>query len=384
MKAEKSYYIVSALGELALELPYLAYYIFQTLGLGYAYLYMAIFSLVFGLLDFPTGGLADRLGRKRVFTTGIILVGLNFFLLAFLIHPVTIVAAALLFGTGSALQSGSFEAWIADEMKKANMFDELDKVFGKAVSLSLMADVTAGILGSLITFLVGYWWTIPFGGFASLTAASLALILMSENVGGEKSKPYGELLKKGANVLLRKRSLLYLTIGQTLFVAGAYAYWETLTPVYSERWIPEALFGVIGAAMHLPAVFTTAYAHKFGRRLGMAKSTIILSWSWAFFCTLMIFLFDPYSTITLVVVLESTYATRYPIIEFWQNTLIPSTVRATVLSGISTMTHVGQSFVLFVLSPFVEIYGTTFGLAAAVALSGFSVIAFLLAGQHGN
>lgn len=64
LRNEKFYYIVSALNEFALEVPYLAYYIFQTLGLGFAYLYMAIFALVFGLLDYPTGGIADRIGRN--------------------------------------------------------------------------------------------------------------------------------------------------------------------------------------------------------------------------------------------------------------------------------------------------------------------------------
>jgi hypothetical protein len=48
------------------------------------------------------------------------------------------------------------------------------------------------------------------------------------------------------------------------------------------------------------------------------------------------------------------------------------------------MTHVGQSFVLFTLSPFVEVYGTFFGLACAAALSGASVIALFLISQNNN
>jgi MFS family permease len=382
LRTEKIYYVVSALNEFALEIPYLAYYIFQTLGLGFAYLYMATFALVFGLLDYPTGGLADRIGRKRTFAFGIFLVGINFLLLAYFIHPITIIIAAVLFGFGSALQSGSLEAWIADEMKRANMFEELDRIFGRAVSLSLIADVTAGILGSLITFLGGYRWTIPFGGAVALTTAVLAMTIMKENVGEGERQPYSRVLKKGAKILLRKKPLVFLTLSQTLFVAGAYAYWETLTPVYSERGIPEEMFGVIGAAMHLPAVFTTAYAHKLGRRLGIKKSAIVLSFGWAVFCSLMMFLVHPNLTIILVIILESTLATRHPIMEFWQNTLIPSDVRATVLSGISTMTHVGQSFVLFILSPFVEVYGTFFGLVSAAVLSGVSVIALLLISQN--
>ncbi|MEM3580536.1 MAG: hypothetical protein QXQ64_04645, partial [Candidatus Bathyarchaeia archaeon] len=61
-----------------------------------------------------------------------------------------------------------------------------------------------------------------------------------------------------------------------------------------------------------------------------------------------------------------------PIIEFWRNILIPSSVRATVLSGLSTLTHVGQSFALFILSPLVQVYGTIWGLLSAVALTTVS------------
>ncbi|MEM3642233.1 MAG: MFS transporter [Candidatus Bathyarchaeia archaeon] len=219
MRTERIYYLVSILNEFALEVPYLAYYIFQTLGLGFAYLYMAIFALVFGILDYPTGGIADRIGRKRTFAFGTFLVGINFLLSAFFVHPLTIVLAALFFGLGSALQSGSFEAWIADEMKRADRFEEFDRVFGRAVSLGLIADVTAGILGSLITFLGGYWWTIPFGGTVALTAAVLAITVMRENVGEEERQPYSELLKKGAKILLGKKALMFLTLSQTLFIA---------------------------------------------------------------------------------------------------------------------------------------------------------------------
>ncbi|MEM3153855.1 MAG: MFS transporter [Candidatus Bathyarchaeia archaeon] len=353
------YYLVSALGEFSFEIPYLAYYLFQSLGLGYSFLYMAVFALVFGLFDYPTGGLADRFGRKRTYALGLAFVALNYLMVSFYPFPVIVILAAFLAGFGAALQSGSLEAWITDELGKGGKIEDLDKVFGRGTSFSLVADVVAGIAGSTITFVVGYWWTIPTAGIIAMAAFVFAMIFMPENWGVGEREPYTKLLKEGARWILGKKSLLFLGLAQSFFIAGAYSYWETLTPVYGERGIPEALFGLIGSAMHLPAVVTTAYAHRLTRKVGCRKATVILSWAWTGSCLLITYLAHPAATIALVIVLESLIATRHPIIEFWRNTLIPSGIRATVLSGLSTLMHVGQSFAFFILSPLVQIYGTT-------------------------
>ncbi|MEM2643027.1 MAG: MFS transporter [Candidatus Bathyarchaeia archaeon] len=366
------YYMVSALGEFSFEIPYLAYYLFQSLGLGYSFLYMAVFALVFGLLDYPTGGLADRFGRKRTYALGLAFVGINYLIVASYTFPAVVVLAAFLAGFGAALQSGSLEAWITDELGKIGKFEDLDKVFGRGTSFSLVADVAAGIVGSTITFMVGYWWTIPTAGIIAVAAFVFAMIFMPENWGAGEREPYTKLLKDGAKWILGKKTMLFLGLAQTFFIAGAYSYWETLTPVYGERGIPEALFGLICSAMHLPAVVTTAYAYHLTRKFGCRKTVVILSWAWTGSCLLITFLAHPAATIALVIVLESLIATRHPIIEFWRNILIPSSVRATVLSGLSTLTHVGQSFALFILSPLVQVYGTIWGLLSAVALTTVS------------
>ncbi|MEM3090726.1 MAG: MFS transporter, partial [Candidatus Bathyarchaeia archaeon] len=118
------YYLVSALGEFSFEIPYLAYYLFQSLGLGYSFLYMAVFALVFGLFDYPTGGLADRFGRKRTYALGLAFVALNYLMVSFYPFPVIVILAAFLAGFGAALQSGSLEAWITDELGKGGKIED--------------------------------------------------------------------------------------------------------------------------------------------------------------------------------------------------------------------------------------------------------------------
>jgi len=372
MHVTRAFYLISALAEFASEVPYLSFYLFLHLGLGYVFLYTAISTLVFGILDYPTGGLADRYGRRRVYALGIALLGCNYLLASLSVSTTSVVLAGFLAGIGAALRSGSLDAWIVDKLDEIGMKGEMDRVFGRQNSYALVADVLAGVFGSSITFIGGYWWTIPTAGIVALAASGITMISMSENWGRDKGTKYAGLLKEGIGYILNKRSLLTLGLAQTFFTIGAYSYWEVLIPIYSERGIPETFFGLIGTAMHFPAIITTAYMHRLTRRIGVAKSTLLLSWTWTTFCALMVFLVTPSSTVFLAIILESLFATRYPMVGVWQNTLIPSDMRATVLSGLSTMRNIGQSFVLFALSPFVQTQGTLLGLSAAIILTAIA------------
>ena len=84
---------------------------------------------------------------------------------------------------GGALRSDSLEAWITDEMKNEGKLHDLDRIFCRSVSLSLMADVLAGGLGSLATFLGNYWLTLLVGGLSMLITAFITIIIMRENYG---------------------------------------------------------------------------------------------------------------------------------------------------------------------------------------------------------
>ena len=57
-------------------------------------------------------------------------------------------------------------------------------------------------------------------------------------------------------------------------------------------------------------------------------------------------------------------------------------MRATVLSGLSTMRNIGQSFVLFALSPFVQMKGTSLGLFASVIFTAIANYMLFVMGEY--
>lgn len=72
-------------------------------------LFMSIW-LVSGLLDIPTGALADRLGRKRMYIIGVGLLSLYPLAYAFRLPVIAIIGVSLLSAFGSALRSGTLMA----------------------------------------------------------------------------------------------------------------------------------------------------------------------------------------------------------------------------------------------------------------------------------
>ncbi len=96
---------------------------------------MATYSAMALLLELPTGGLADRLGRKRVyvFSLGLNWLGALCFFLAD--SPLTLLISAGLMGAARALSSGTLDAWFVERHRELHQAGDtsLQQALGKGV-----------------------------------------------------------------------------------------------------------------------------------------------------------------------------------------------------------------------------------------------------------
>ncbi len=128
------------------------------------------------LLEIPTGGLADAIGRKPIALASQTATLLSFAFLLVLTGPITLLAYALFQGVGAALHSGALEAWYVDKLRATGPAVDLQKNLATiSVAQTAAMLVGAAIGGSLPAMTSGLDLPWPLSGFGVALLAGLVL-----------------------------------------------------------------------------------------------------------------------------------------------------------------------------------------------------------------
>jgi len=161
-------------------------------------LLMGVYSLTIVLLEVPTGGLADAIGRKRVamLAYGIILTaGLVLF---FSFSFQAFVIAFILSGVGRALASGSLDAWFVDALLNIDPEIDIQPSLAKAGTITLVSLGIGTLLGGAIPRVLsglpaeGTAVLTPFSATILLSGLILAVLLVVIGLYVEESHSYGD------------------------------------------------------------------------------------------------------------------------------------------------------------------------------------------------
>lgn len=175
------YAALAGLLELAIALPMPVLVLHMTgRGLDLALIGIAFTAraLLVVLLELPTGGLADAIGRRPIALASQLFTLASFVLLLFVTGPLTALAYAVLQGIGSALHSGALDAWYVDELHRIDAQTPLQPHLA-AVDLAqaagmLVGSAIGGLLPSLTAQLELPW---PLSGFGISLFAGVILRL---------------------------------------------------------------------------------------------------------------------------------------------------------------------------------------------------------------
>ena len=248
---QRVYYLIVSLFWLSTALPMALMVLFiqsRGLNLFQVGVVMGVYSLTIVLLEVPTGGLADAMGRKRVaiIAYGCLAMASCAFLFAFSFPA--ILGAFILYGTGRALSSGALDAWFVDALQEADPQVDLQPPLARAGTFTFLSLGLGTLLGSSIPLL--------FNGLQSdrnavLTPLSMPIVL---SIGLKialllltallvKEKPVSTAAaswKRGLSevpkiirtgfVLSRSNPTLLLLLGATsvggFVIAGLEAFWQ--------------------------------------------------------------------------------------------------------------------------------------------------------------
>jgi MFS family permease len=134
--------------------------------LGYVF-----YNLIYAAASYPLGGLSDKLGKQKVFSSGLIIFSIVYFGFAFIDNINFIWILFAFYGIYAAATEGVSKAWISDLIP--------DEQRGSAIGLLTMLTSFSVMIGS---FLTGILWDqfgsqIPFLISASLSLAISILII---------------------------------------------------------------------------------------------------------------------------------------------------------------------------------------------------------------
>lgn len=301
-------------------------------------------SIVIGtifLMEVPTGLLADRVGRKwSVFCSTFLLMCAEFIFIFARAYDWYILIA-LLTGTGFAFASGAVEALVYDSLPAdAGREDAMKRAMGKVNSYSQIAFVIAPIAGG---FIIGDATVENFIPAIALTVVALLVGLIvcltirePADDTSEKKASGTALLRDGIGLLLnhpRLRRLALLAVFTAPFTATMVT---TLAPPYLVK--NDVSPFVVGFALSLGsllAVVTQRYAYKAEAWLGQARAIAGLILLPGLLYWLLAAVAGPIATVMIVIVMYGSNDMKAPLFSGYQNALIESRNRATVLSLIN-------------------------------------------------
>jgi MFS family permease len=148
------------------------------LGLFEAGTVLAIFSGTALLLELPTGGLADSIGRKKVYILAVLVHIISVVAFLFSFDLLTVALAASFMGMGRALSSGSIDAWFVDEFKAANPGGNLQQALAKA-QVAIPIGIGVGcLIGGILPMTLGRFLNAELG--LTIFGANLLIALFAD------------------------------------------------------------------------------------------------------------------------------------------------------------------------------------------------------------
>jgi hypothetical protein len=137
------------------------------------------YGLVTVLMELPTGGLADVIGRRGVLLASAALTTLSFGAMAFATTAAQFLALAVAKGLARALSSGPAEAWYVDTVHATDTDGELRAGLSRGSAAGSAALAVGTLVGGGLPLLVPSGWPVPPLAAAMVCAALAGAMLFA-------------------------------------------------------------------------------------------------------------------------------------------------------------------------------------------------------------
>lgn len=315
----------------------------------------ALYSAFVFIGEVPTGVLADKLGQKTAIILGYTIEAVGIALIVLFPTVAGLYVSTILRGLGSSFLSGSEEALLYESVKATDGQD-YQKVYGRFISNEHIGYIAATALAGLAYQQLGAGAFVPLIALTAvciLGAAGASLFLT--NYRGQIADPSegaGMLahVREGLSLIRRSDIIWTLTVVGALTISGEYFIQSVYQPYFEVHGVTAFW---IGAVLSLGTVFsmiTIRYAYVLEHYLTLEKILFLISGTLAVAYILMAAIPHPLLLIVLYVLMTGLFNLHVPIVSDYINARTKSSLRSTVLSGMSFFRRFFQLFLLLGLS----------------------------------
>ena len=329
------------------------------------------------VMEVPTGLLADRVGRKWSIFASTVLLASAEFIFIFARTFEWYVVIALLTGTGFAFASGAIEALVYDSLPPENREEAMKRAMGRLNSWGQIAFVIAPLIGGLIigdAAVENFIPAIALTVAALLIGALVCLTLHEPAVDTSEAKTGSmTLLRDGLQLLRHHQRLRRLTLLVVFTTPLTATLVTTLGPPYLiENGAAPFLTAVVLSFGSLLAAFSQRYAYKLEEWLGQARAIALLILLPGAMYWLLAAAAGPTATVLIMILLLGVTDMKAPLFSAYQNALIESKNRATVLSLINMFLNLFIAFAAPIFAAIAEssLTGAFLGLGVMIIAAG--------------
>lgn len=324
------------------------------------------FTALRALLDVPFGALADRTSRRLCLVVGMLLPALASALLVWRPTLVVVVLAETLFAAGTALRSGADSALLYDLLKDAGRLDRYPGAESRGQSAAALASGTTAVLGAL---LAACDLRLPYvATLCVATAGAAAALRLRVDHHAAHARRGGRMREAGA-LALRSPVLLWSIALAAFAVSASHVYYFLQQPFFRGIGVPVAAFGVVFAATKLVTALVAVRAARIDAALDARGATLVMTAVAACGLGAMSLATTPAGA-ALVLTRGGLDGLWMPLTNVYVNRLVPSRLRATLLSLQSLVARLALAAVIALAG----MATARWGLAAALGLAAATVV----------
>jgi len=333
------------------------------------------------VFEVPTGAFADTFGRKLSLIVAFVIQGTAIVIVGAVPNFWVIAAAWALWGFGWTFESGTWEAWLADEIG----VERLPGVLMRATRIGY----ASGIAGLLVGVGIALWniqAAVIFGGVVTVAMGVACIFVMPET--GWSRKPAEERLSAPRELastvstavrFVRAQPALLLLIGATVVAGASSEAFDRLWEAHFIRDVglphvgsldPIVWFGLFGVLISVVGLVISTVVIK---RFETAPSPLLarsLLWLTTVLTVALVAFGLAHSlafALCALLVAQAARGMLTPVYMAWLNRQITdSTVRATVISIAGQADAIGQAGG----GPGLGAIGNAFGLRSALVAGG--------------